>query len=170
MSIRDQWTIFYMLLLRQWFVICKQLPNMFGDGLVVVSLQIIMLKYFLPAMGMSFQWQFPLFIGNMLMLCFTIGYQYGLGITNDIATHKVIHYHASLPLSPQWAVLSYLCGAIMSFFVLLVPVGCIGGFFLNASAQLNGSFFAIALMLTLNIIFCTHVYLSFNQVYAKCIP
>ena len=57
------------------------------------------------------------------------------------------------------------------FCSILVPVGCIGGFFLNASAQLNGSFFAIALMLTLNILFfCTHVYLSFNQVYAKCIP
>ena len=110
------WRIFTLLLWRQWFVIRKNMPDMIGDGLIAVSLQLISLKFFLPAMGMSTKWQLPLFVGNMLMLSFTVGYQYGLTVASDIASEKVLYYHITLPVAPQWVLGSYILGAMASFF------------------------------------------------------
>lgn len=150
-----QWAVFKVLLARQWFVVLKRLPEMFIDGGVAVLLQVIMLRFFLPTMGMSTEWQFPLFIGNMLMLCFTVGYQYGLALSHGIETTRVVQYHSCLPLSSVAVVISYLVGAIISFFVLLVPVGCIGGWFLRHHAVFKGDVGTAALMIAVVVLFFT---------------
>lgn len=144
-----------MLLWRQWFVIRKNMPDLVGDGLIAVSLQLITLKFFLPAMGMASKWQMPLFVGNMLMLCFTVGYQYGLSVASDIATAKVLYYHTSLPIGPNWVIASYILGSMMSFIALLLPVGVIGFTFLSQEHALQGSLLSALPMFLLVVLFFT---------------
>lgn len=162
-----QLTVFKALLARQWFVVARRLPDMFIDGGVAVLLQVIMLRFFLPTMGMSSEWQFPLFIGNMLMLCFTVGYQYGLALTHDIEHTRVVQYHSCLPLSSMAVLVSYLAGAIVSFFVLLVPVGLIGSWFLRHHAVLKGDIGTAVLMITVVILFFT---ISFTTLGVRYTP
>lgn len=151
----SSWQIFKLLLWRQWFVVRKNIPDMVGDGLIAVSLQLISLKFFLPAMGMDTKWQLPLFVGNMLMLMFTVGYQYGLSVASDIVSAKVLYYHVALPVRPYVVLLSYILGAMTSFFALLLPVGTIGISFLAHEHALQGSILLGAGMFLLSILFFT---------------
>lgn len=138
---------------REWLVVRRGLPAAFIDGVTALGLHIIMLKFFLPALGMAPTWQLPLFLGNIMMLSFSVGYQRGMQITFDISTRNIAGYYFSLPISFWWVVLVHVGGAMVTLATLLLPMGCIGMYLLQGGMPIAGTVLSTVLMTTLVMLF-----------------
>lgn len=160
-----RWQILRLLILRQWYVLRGTIPDLLGDGLVAGCLYIIVLKYFLPAMGMDPAWQIPLFIGNMMMLCFTVGFQFGLKLTEDITHAKVMHYHLALALPTRWVLSTYVASFFFGFIALMIPIGLLGTILLATTQTFNGSLLASLLMWTVVLLFFSLLFATLGILY-----
>lgn len=138
---------------REWLIVKRGLPEAFIDGVTAFSLHIIMLKFFLPALGMATTWQLPLYLGNIMMLSFSVGYQRGMQITFDISTRNIAGYYFSLPVSFWWVVLVHVLGAMVTLCSLLLPMGIAGMWVLQGGMPIAGTVGATVLMATLVMLF-----------------
>ncbi|MGD1997930.1 MAG: hypothetical protein PVJ92_03390 [Candidatus Dependentiae bacterium] len=138
---------------REWLVIKRGLPEAFGDGVTALSLHIIMLKFFLPALGMATTWQLPLYLGNIMMLSFSVGYQRGMQITFDISTRNSAGYYFTLPISFWWVILIHVGGAVVTLCTLLLPMGCVGMYLLQGGMPIAGTLWQTVLMAMLVMFF-----------------
>lgn len=161
-----RWQILRLLIIRQWYVLRGTIPDLLGDGLIAGSLYIVVLKYFLPAMGMDANWQIPLFIGNMMMLCFTVGFQFGLKLTQDITHEKVMHYHLALALPTRWVLGTYVASFFFGFVALMLPIGMLGTLLLATTQTFNGTIMGSVLMWTLVLLFFSLLFTTLGVIYS----
>jgi len=147
------------LLLREWYILCAHMYDTLGDGITVSVLHFVALKFFLPAMGMESTWQVPLFLGNLIALCFTVGYLRGFFLTSDIATNQFTQYQLTLP-GGGWRVIgAYMWGIALHMLFLIVPVGIIGVSLLAQSIVFHGSIPVTLVMLILIVLFFSTFFL-----------
>jgi len=148
--------------LREIHVFKKRFLKTMIDGLVVTSMHLLSLKYFLPAMGMNPEWQTPLYLGNILSLCFVSSYIRGIDITRDIDGSNFLQYQCALPGKGLYALYAYVFGFTLHMVALVAPILGFGLLFLNGVCSYPGSLLGLFFMVLLVSIFFAFLLLTLS--------
>ncbi len=151
---------FSVLLEREWRAICKSLPRFIEGTIWALFFQVLLLRFFLPTMGMNPAYKIPLFIGNIIMLCFMLGYQIGISHTLDLDEQKVFVYHSMLPISRSWVVAARVIGIMIRLMMITLPAGVIGLSLVGVQKPLEISFFSAVIMYLLTVLFFSLFFFS----------
>lgn len=150
---------------RQVYLFRRIIGDIIKSGLVLVGLQVILFRYFLPALGMHENLIAEVFVGDIFGLGFLFAFKQGVVMHNDIYKHHLLAYYASLPARSSALIGAYLIAMGLPVLTLLLTSGIFGGLFLAPyfTPQISwiGGLFFLGLgtlflsMLVLTILFLT---------------
>jgi ABC-2 type transport system permease protein len=155
-------SIFYALIARDIKTFKKVLPTLFINGIITVSIAVIVWGKLLPLIGMSPSLIAPIFIGHSLLsLCASVGYSHALRMVYDLKNDRFIDYLMTLPLSHTWLFFYFVASASLETFVVTLPLISVGIIFLgNSFCPVNGSFSAFCCFYITTLIFWSLFFMS----------
>lgn len=135
-------TIFYALLARDIKVLKLRLNNLIIDGLILVSVTVLVFGYLLPLLGMPKTLIAPIFLGNSLSFFLaSLGYNFATRMVYDLKFNHFIDYFLILPLPKRWLFAYFITSFIIESSIVTLPLITLGIILLGKSfGPLNGSF------------------------------
>jgi len=146
----------------------ERLPSIVLDNIVLLSANVFLFGYLMPAIGMAQQLIASLFIGTILLSFFQVGFSCAVGLVEDLKFHRFIDYQRGLPLSMGWLLFKYVVEFTMNITVISLPTLLLGKAFLGKKFMVVSTnwpaFFLVYFLGTL-LISSLFLYLSFAHEY-----
>ena len=159
--------VFFALLWRDLKEIKSRLVGNFIDNIFLLTTSLLVFGSFLPLMGMSSTLIAPLFIGNIILIVFELGYTFSIKIVNDVKFDRFIDYHFSLPLSSTWLLVEYITKFVIEVAIITLPILVLGIFLLgNKFIIVHTNWFAFGIMYMLMLIFFATLFLYYSFAYS----
>lgn len=135
-------SIFWALLTRDMKVLKTRAHNLVIDGLILVSITVLIFGNLLPLLGMSTKLIAPIFLGNSLSFFLaSLGYNCAMRMVYDLKFNRFIDYFLTLPLPKTWLFAYYLTSFMIESAIVTLPLVTLGIIALgNNFGPINGSF------------------------------
>lgn len=159
---------FNALVYRDFKFILSELKTRIIDGGVIAMMQILVIAYFLPLLGMPSSLIGPLFIGMLTQIVFSSGYNIAFKHANDLKHAKFINYQIALPLPKKWLFGQIILSFIIELMMITLPIIAFGIMVLSSSISFNPpSWILLVFMYLLNLLFYSLFFLqiSFSSSY-----
>lgn len=156
------------LVYRDFKFILSELSTRVIDGLVIATMQILVIAYFLPIMGMPSYLIGPLFIGMITQIVFSAGYNIAFKYANDLHHARFINYQMALPLPKIWLFSQIVLSFMIELLMITLPIIVFGSVVLSSSLPMNPpSWILLMVMYLLNLLFYSLLFLhvSFSSTY-----
>jgi len=127
----DDMRIFCVLMRRNVKILKKTMATTFADTVLATLVEILLIGYLLPIMGMPVSMIAPLFIGMVMFLVISQTFNVGFAIIADLNTSRFIDYYMTLPIKKSWLFASYLLNMMIKVGMLAIPIGMLGLLFLH---------------------------------------
>ena len=153
---------------RDFKFILSELITRIIDGLVIATMQILVIGYFLPILGMPTYLVGPLFIGMITQIVFSAGYNIAFKYANDLHHAKFINYQMALPLPKKWLFAQIILSFMIELMMITLPIIIFGTVILSSALPLNPpSWILLIFMYLLNLLFYSLLFLqiSFSSSY-----
>ena len=112
--------IFLALLTRDLKVLKRRLNSLIIDGLILVSVTVLIFGYLLPLLGMPTTLIAPIFLGNSLSFFLaSLGYNFATRMVYDLKFDRFIDYFLTLPLPKKWLFAYFITSFIIELLHLL---------------------------------------------------
>lgn len=157
----SQLRTFWALLYRDVRFIIAGLHTRLIDGLVIITMQTLVIGAFLPLLGMPKELIGPLFIGLITQIVFSSGYGIAFRQVNDLKKTKFINYLLALPLNKAWLFGQIILSFMIEVAFVSLPLIVLGSLFLSAYFTIQGSFLAIAFMYLLALLLYATLFVFF---------
>jgi len=158
--------IFFYLLWRDLLVLRSRFWSIFIDNVVILVTVIILFGSLMPRMGMPKELIGPLFIGNMVMSFFQIGFSLSARLVNDITFNRFIDYQIGLPLSIGWLIATYIVNFIIETALVTLPILYFGMLLLgNKFIIVQTSWLAFITVYILSLILFATLFLFYSFAY-----
>ncbi len=148
--------------------ILSELKTRIIDGGVIAVMQILVIAYFLPLLGMPSYLIGPLFIGMITQIVFSSGYNIAFKHANDLKHAKFINYQLALPLPKKWLFIQIILSFIIELMMITLPIIVFGSIVLSSTVSFNpSSWILVIFMYLLNLLFYSLLFLhvSFSSAY-----
>jgi hypothetical protein len=134
--------IFYTLLARDVKILKHRLNGLIIDGLILMSVTVLIFGYLLPLLGMPTTFIAPVFLGNSLSFFLaSLGYNFATRLVYDLKFNRFIDYFLTLPLPKRWLFTYFITSFIIETSIVTLPVVTIGIILLGKNfGPINGSF------------------------------
>ncbi len=163
LTISQNIRVFLALLRRTFFVVIPHLKNALLDGLFLTSIYVLLFGYLYPQMGMSPALVGPVFIGSILTLLCGLSYSLAVRIVLDLKYARFIDYLFTIPTTPFWIFLWYICSFFIELVLATAPLLTFGLFLLRTKIDLSmahiPSFIAVY---AITMLFCSITFLAFG--------
>lgn len=161
MTSYQQLRTFWALLYRDLRFIIAGLNTRLIDGLVIVTMQTLVIGTFLPLLGMPKELIGPLFIGMITQIVFSSAYGIAFRQVNDLKKTKFINYLLALPLNKAWLFGQMILAFMIEVAFVSLPLICLGTLFLSAYFTIQGSFLTMAIMYLLSLVLYATLFVFF---------
>ena len=131
----DNFRIFLALLHREMLVFRSKLFPSVIDSFILLLMEVTLLGYLFPLLGMPAHLILPLYLGNMILIIIEKNFATAFNLIFDIRDKGLITYHITLPLPKRWLFAAYLTKEIVKTIILTVPLFFIGLFLLGSQTQ-----------------------------------
>lgn len=140
--------IFCALIARDLKVLKLRLYNLIIDGLILVSVNVLVFGYLLPLLGMSTNLIAPIFLGNSLSFFLaSLGYSSATRLVYDLKFNRFIDYFLTLPLPKRWLVGYLISSFIIETAIVTLPLITLGIIGLGKNfGPINGNFIAFTII------------------------
>jgi len=159
-SLQHGQAVFSLLFRRDMRILSGQIVSNSINSLVIVFLQIVMLGYFLPAQGLDTEFIFPLFLGNMFISFFSVGFQYSMQMTFDLSGAQLFAYHYSIVNARLWVLLAYFLGVFIRLAIFSTIICVVGVIFLHYTAEITIQLPYLLVIYTLSLAFFSLLFLA----------
>jgi ABC-2 type transport system permease protein len=134
--------IFLALLTRDLKVLKRRLNNLIIDGLILVSVTVLIFGYLLPLLGMPTTLIAPIFLGNSLSFFLaSLGYNFATRMVYDLKFDRFIDYFLTLPLPKRWLFAYFITSFIIESSIVTLPLVTLGIVLLGKNfGPINGNF------------------------------
>ena len=159
---------FYALAYRDFKFMLSEFSTRVIDGFVIAALQILVIGYFLPILGMPANLIGPLFIGMITQIVFSAGYNISFKYANDLRHAKFINYQMALPLPKSWLFAQIIVSFMIELIMITLPIIIFGTLLLSSSILINPpSWILVIIMYLMNLLFYALLFLqiSFSSSY-----
>jgi ABC-2 type transport system permease protein len=159
--------IFRALIARDMKVIKKRLLNMIIDGLILVSVAVLVFGNLLPLLGMSTTLIAPIFLGNSLSFFLaSLGYNCAMRMVYDLKFNRFIDYFLTLPLPKTWLFAYYVTSFMIESAIITLPLVTLGIISLGKNfGPINGSFIAFLFVYFCALLFWSLFFLGSSFMY-----
>ncbi len=141
----------------------SELSTRIIDGLVIATMQILVIGYFLPIMGMPPHLIGPLFIGMITQIVFSAGYNIAFKYANDLHHAKFINYQMALPLPKTWLFAQIILSFMIELMMITLPIIIFGSIILSSSVPFHPpSWILLVGMYVLNLLFYSLLFLQIS--------
>lgn len=123
---RENLQIFRVLLQKEMKLFRRTFFSSILDSLALLLLNVLLLGYLFPLLGMPAHLILPLFLGNMVLIIVEKTFATAFGLIFDIRDKGLISYHSTLPLPKRWLFASYICKEMIKTAVLTIPLFFVG--------------------------------------------
>jgi hypothetical protein len=163
----DNLAIFRALLARDMKGLKSRLSDLVIDGLILVSITVLIFGNLLPLLGMSTSMIAPIFLGNSLSFFLaSLGYNCALRMVYDLKFNRFIDYFIILPLPKSWLFTYYLISFMIESAIVTLPLIALGIIALGKNfGPINGNIFIFLGMYFLALLFWSLFFLGSSFVY-----
>jgi len=155
--------VFLALLKRTSFVIIPHLKKGLIDGLFLTSIYVLLFGYLYPQMGMSKSLIGPVFIGSILTLLCSLSYSLAVRMVLDLKYGRFIDYLFTIPTTPFWIFLWYICSFFIELVLATAPLLTFGLFLLSTKIDLSMAHIPwFIAMYCASLLFCSIIFLGFG--------
>ena len=160
MSNKQYARTFAALAYRDFKFIMSELHTRIIDGMVIAVMQILVIAYFLPILGMPADLIGPLFIGMLTQIVFSAGFNISFKYANDLNFNKFINYQMALPLPKLWLFAQIVLSFMIELMMVTLPIIAFGSIALSSSLPINpASWILVVVMYLLNLLLYTLLFL-----------
>lgn len=150
------WQNFYVfaaLTKRNYKILYAQLKDSLIDKLILVSTYVVVFGHFYPLLGMSKEYVAPIYIGNFILLFFSLASSLSIAIVFDLQYQRFINYLLTLPISKRWLFAAYIVDFATHLFVTTLPLFLFGTLLLGHLFSINQAHWPLFLCMYLLSIF-----------------
>lgn len=167
-SFTNNAAIFCALIARDIKVLKKRLNNLIIDGLILVSVTVLIFGHLLPLLGMSNTLIAPLFLGNSLSFFLSsLGYNFATRMVYDLKFNHFIDYFLTLPLPKRWLFAYFVASFIIEASLVTLPLVTLGIILLGKNfGPINGSFITFLAVYFLVLLFWALFFLGSSFMYS----
>jgi len=164
----DNITIFRALLARDMKVLKSRLSDLVIDGLILVSITVLIFGNLLPLLGMPITLIAPLFLGNSLSFFLaSLGYNCAMRMVYDLKFNRFIDYFLTLPLPKSWLFTYYLTSFMIESAIVTLPLVVLGIIALGSNfGPINGTIFMFMCVYFCALLFWSLFFLGSSFMYS----
>lgn len=160
-------TIFMALLARDIKVLKSRVHNVIIDGLILVSITVLVFGNLLPLLGMPISLIAPAFLGNSLSFFLaSLGYNFALRMAYDLKYDRFISYFLTLPLPKCWLFSYYVISFMIESLIVSLPLVTLGIVALGKNfGPINGNIFVFFVVYLCSLLFWALFFLGSSFIY-----
>lgn len=148
---------------RDFKFVLSELSTRIIDGLVIAGIQIMVIAYFLPLLGMPASLIGPLFVGTITQVVFSAGYSISFKYASDLNHAQFINYQMALPLPKAWLFAQIILSLLIELMMVTLPIIVFGSIVLSSSLPINPPSWILLLgMYLLNLFFYSLLFLQIS--------
>jgi ABC-2 type transport system permease protein len=160
--------IFWALIARDFKVLKQRLGNLIIDGLILVSVTVLVFGNLLPLLGMPKTLIAPIFLGNSLSFFLaSLGYNFATRLVYDLKFNRFIDYFITLPLPKRWLFTYFVASFMIEATIVTLPLVTLGIILLgNNFGPINGSFIGFLCVYFFVLLFWALFFLGSSFIYS----
>lgn len=160
-SLISNLSVFTALVRRDVKVLNKNITTTLIDNIIQSSVFVILFGYLWPLMGLAPQLVGPIYLGQVMMVMFDIGFTLSLSTMLDLNNNRFIDYHLTLPVPKKWLFAAYITSFIIECFLVSAVCFVLGLVILTHIIPLdNLSIIGLSCMYVVSLIFCALLFLT----------
>lgn len=113
--------VFLQLLFRDLLALKKRAFKIMIDNVVMLIVEVLLMGYMFPALGMSRELIGPVFVGTALIFFFTACHGMNVALVEDLEHTRFIDYYSSLPISTNWVIAKYIVKYMIETSCIVLP-------------------------------------------------
>jgi ABC-type polysaccharide/polyol phosphate export permease len=154
--------------MRDIKVLKGRFTNLAIDGLILMSVTVLIFGQLLPLLGMPTSLIAPLFLGNSLSFFLaSLGYNFATRMVYDLKFNRFIEYFLTLPLPKRWLFAYLVTSFVIETTVVTLPLVTLGIVLLGKNfGPINGSFISFLIIYFLVLLFWALFFLGSSFMYS----
>ena len=154
---------FFYLLLRDFKSLRSRVFKILIDNVALLSVNIFVFGYLLPAMGMDRSLIIPIFIGSSVWFFAEVCFTLSVGIVEDLKHDRFIDYHLGLPIRVRSLIIVQILRAVIETSIIVLPMLSFGVYFLaDGLVKISTNWPAFIIIYLLTSIFFSTLFLLFG--------
>lgn len=136
------------------------------NATILVLVQVLVMGYFLPLMGMPTVQIAPLYLVSVAQVLFFLGFNVCLSTVLDLKNRRSIEYFLILPMSKSWYLATQIVSFMIEGFLISFPLFTIGVLLLGSSFDIsNANWLYFTLMYCLYLLFAALLFITISFAY-----